>query len=354
MMPDSLSRSDPKTHLTVICVDLNMVNSFWFVHSFITVMFILVGCKKPIITEKNFTPDQCYIIAIADSTISNRAKTVQFNFVCRENIIVKEFNFYDENPWKKINYPIFPDKNSSALQNKDRMKTGAIDFSLRYDEFEKIRSNLPLKLNDSLKDYYFTKASTVGVNESYSPHYALSYYNIRLSGTKDTISKPEAILFTSAQLKVFNTVGEMIYEVIADNYDISFAQIDTVSDLLFFRTTRMNSGNRIEGLEVHDLQKNKRLFKTETDLAGYIGTPVFMPGQYILFQIANVGNQVQEALLFDIKKRIVFKKDFDKDYNCYDPVLLDMYLLFYCEKGDGDYMYDTIWIDDFKEMQSIQ
>ena len=55
--------------------------------------------------------EQCILQSIRDTTLPSQDQIIGYQFVCEGSDTIDQFLFFEDNPWRKIDFPKFPNKN---------------------------------------------------------------------------------------------------------------------------------------------------------------------------------------------------------------------------------------------------
>ncbi len=231
----------------------------------------------------------------------------------------------------------------------DLLKRGNIDFNLEGITFERLKEEVPHPLPQRLANYLYTIAIT-RCDFKVFPQYALTNYYISIYGYTDTITRKGegGIIFLGDRLEILNSKGEQVYQVTGDSFAITYPEIDTTANILFF--TKSINGGAKQGFEIHDITKKKKLVEMDFDTTLWVREPKFITGTYILFAITKGPHYLNEIIVYDlINKQVKTESLPDKyEFSTSMPPYLsknDVILPKEVSAENGEYVYDTLRID---------
>lgn len=296
--------------------------------------------------EKN-----CKIIAHRDSTISSNNNIIQLDFVFDNTFLVSSYNFFNKNPYKNMDFPIITESTKFlrySSNNEVLRKKGNIDFNLCNASIVKVQKEIPHNLDTNFSKYYFGFATTRCDHKIFTNKAIVNYY-ISISGTEDTLSGYGTQLFLGDYLYVLNSLGEIEYNVIGENFAVTYPNIDIANNLLIFRTTKMQSNKGVDGFQIHDLTYQIPIYKYEFDTTCIVHEPIYGKGDYVLFDVRNDETQLFKLFIFDLKNKRIYHKYFPEN-NKYpylelsnENILLGTMI---GNDAEGYLVYDTIRISE--------
>jgi len=335
--------------------------------TFILSTYFLVGCQEKVpvnkikgdtnikINKTDFKPNDCKIVEIRATTDKSEYNIVRLDFICMDSIVVKSFNLLRENPYSEMDFPVIDESTDFfkvSKNYKDLRKYGNIDFNLKDQNISKIYNEIPHKLDLGLSETKpFLAVTRCNVKTINSYKVIVNYY-ISLYGFTDSLKKKKGVVFLGGNLEVLNSKGEKEYQICAENYAITHAQIDPTYHFLTFRTTEMINSKGKDGFQIHDLTNRELFYQIEFDTSKLLNRIVYDSCNYVLFQVSKKQNHFRELFLFDMNEKIIYKKIIPESYKYSNPFFVNDYVVFskYISSSEKEeiYIYDTLKIAQLK------
>lgn len=321
----------------------------------ISILFFItiISCSNFNNKKEKVTIDlnSCRIEKKFDKSIVSTSNVTQLDFFCG-NTLVSSYNFFDNNPYKEINFPIIEKstKYYHVHKNYNELKrTGNIDFNLNDSSFSKVKSEIDHDLVD-LTDYHFGIAITrcdyfVNFNKA-----VVTYY-ISINGSKDSLVNSGHQVFLGGNLVVINNLGEIEYNINRSNYAITDVIFDDSLSLLYFKTSKIINGKGVDGLKLIDLNKEQVVFQTEFDSTFIVHNPIYEGDTYALIKVKDYYDKLRFLYIIDFEESEVSVMKIDDKYKySYPRVYNDNILLGVLQGNDpaGVLEYDTIKISNIK------
>lgn len=288
-------------------------------------LFILFNCSETKVSKepKSYTPEQCIIQSIRDSTISTQDQIIGYQFLCEERDTIKKFLFFEENPWLKVDFPKFPNKNKyvSFGDNETDFKRGTITFDLTKSTYQNVKDKFSISTNEQIGNLIPISAWTKCSYKSYPSDVLLVNYILSIDGAKDTLSLVNREkIHTESQLIVILSNGETAYNLISKEYACTGAILDSTHRFLFLRTLKPHPYDGITGIDIRDIERDSVLFQLEMDSSFIVIEPKLY-GNYAVYEIFTYKSAIEEEgirpyqiLVFDIKQRKMLKRNYERDF----------------------------------------
>ncbi len=324
-------------------------------------LFILFSCAKTKLSKepKSYTPEQCILQSIRDTTFTNQELIIGYQFVCEGSDTIDQFLFFEDNPWRKIDFPKFPNKNRYVPfgNNETDFKRGTITFDLTKSTYQNVKDKFSISTNEQTGNLIPISAWTKCHHKSYPSDILLVNYILSISGATDTFSLANRqIIHTESQLKVFLSNGEMVYHLISKEYACTGAILDSTRRILFLRTLKPHPDDGITGIEIRDIQDDSILFQLEMDSSFIVIEPKLYDN-YAVYEIytfistnENDGIRPDQILVFDITNRKMLKRKYERDFKFnFEGISNENIIYSYTDHVENDsYESDTYELDTFK------
>lgn len=319
---------------------------------------IFICCQSnrgnPIHESAIVDTSSCRIVEYRDPSIAGKSNVTRLDFVCRDSIL-SSYDLTQNNPYRNIAYPVIEQstKHFNVGDNyQDLKKRGNIDFNLEGTDFKTLKKRIPHPLPETLAEYDFDMALTrCGVEVINSKQAIVNYY-ISLYGFKNQ-RKQGGVVFLGGRLQLLNAVGTVELEIHAEDYAITYPNIDTQTQTLTYRTTKMIGESGKDGFEIYDISADSLLFDFEFDTNAVVMDPVYHES-YVLFHVVENYEYLKALILFDANTKTVAQKtDLGKRY-LVDNTRIDHNEIILTKIADDnssedeEYVYDTISIQDLK------
>jgi len=325
-------------------------------------LFILFSCSEANVSEepKSYTPEQCIMQAIRDSTITAQDQIIGYQFLCGGNVTIDTFLFFEGNPWREMGFPIIPKKNryiNYSNNYETSIKQGFIPFDLTKSTLQNLQDKFNITKNE-LKGRFIPVRARTECRYLYSSNDVLLVnYILSIYGVTDTLTLANSqLIHTGSQLKVFLSNGETAYNLISKEYACTGAILDSTHRFLFLRTLKPHPNYGITGIDIRDIQRDSILFQLEMDSSFFVGNPMLY-GNYAVYEIFKFkstndeeGISLYQVLVFDIGNRKMLKRNFKKDYKCtFEGIANENLIYSYTDHMENDtYESDTFESDTFK------
>lgn len=301
----------------------------------------------------------CIIVEYRDTSIAGKSNVTRLDFVC-SNSILSSYDLTQNNPYRNMGFPIIErsTKHYKVGDNyQDLKKRGRLDFILEGSDFETLQKRIPHPIPDTLAEYDFEMAITSCGVEVINPKQAIVNYYISLYGFKNQ-RKQGGVIFLGGRLQLLNAVGTVELEIHAEDYAITYPKIDTQTNILTYRTTKMNGERGKDGFEIYDISADSLLFDFEFDTNSLVMNPVYHES-YVLIHVVENYEYLKELVLYDTHTKAVAKKtDLGKGY-LVDNTRIDngeiiLTKTVYDNSEDGEeYVYDTLSIQAMKASRQV-
>jgi hypothetical protein len=329
-------------------MDAVIIKFFFIVMS---MAFVCHSSPPHEIAQHNDASD-CMIVAVRDSTLFTGDDTIGYEFICNDEV-VNEINFFKNNPWRQVRFPLLPDKNpylglSTGDSFERSFKHGFIYFDLGLSSWPEVKHRFKIHSEQNPDSLYFTYAKVDCRTKSYLPHYILTNYWLSLTGVSDTNSlKSETIIFPENQLKVYGKNGEIVFSLMSNEFILQKPQLDSAFRIIVFRSFRLDQNVAYSGFEIHDFIQNTLLQKFEADSTYGVMEPALF-GNYILVEIMDkLFSYPVKTIVYDISRNVFYIHDYSLNYRFRHPIISKNYLIYNTyETEEVAAEYDTIIIND--------
>ena len=323
-------------------------------HATLLSLIVFYSCSeaKRSNESNSYTPDQCRIQMIVDSTIVEQDKIIGFQFLCEERDTVKKFLFFEDNPWRHVDFPISLSKNDKTF-----IKQGFIPFDLTKSTYGNVKDKFSITTNEQIGNFIPISARTECRYKLYNADVLLVNYIFSISGATDTISLANhQTIHTESQLKIFLSNGETAYNLISKEYACTGAILDSTHRFLFLRTLKPHPYDGITGIEIRDIQDDSILFQMEMDSSFIVIEPKLYDN-YVVYEIYTFistneedGIRPYQILVFDITNRKMLKRNYKKDFKFnFEGISNDNLIYSYSDHIENDsYESETYESDTFK------
>lgn len=317
-------------------------------------LFVLFGCSetKESKESESYTPAQCIMQAIHDSTITTQDQIIGYQFLCQERDTIKKFLFFEENPWRHVDFPILLSSNDKIF-----IKRGFISFDLTNSTYQDVKDKFSITTNEQIGDLIPISSWAECRYKSYPSDVLLVNYILSIRGATDTIPLANhQMIHHESQLKVFLSNGETAYHLISKEYACTGAILDSTYKLLFLRTLKPHPYDGITGIEIRDIQDDSILFQLEMDSSFIVAEPKLYDN-YAVYEVftfisadENEGIHPYQILVFDITNRKMLKRTYEKDFKFnFDGISGENLIYSYTDIIENDtYSSETYESDTFK------
>jgi hypothetical protein len=319
-------------------------------------LLVLSSCSESKISNerRSYTPDQCRIQMILDSTITEQDKRIGFQCLCEERDTVKKFLFFEDNPWRHIDVPILPKVNPAVTfgqQYETMIKHGFIPFDTENKSYQLIKEEFNITTDEQTGNLIPAYASTQCRYTSYPDEVFLINYILDIWAKPDTFHERNThLLHTESQLKVFVANGEIAYDLKTKDYACTGALLDSTRKYLFVRTLKPHTNDGVTGLEIRDIQQDSMLVKLEMDSSYLVVDPQLF-GNYVVYEVftfrnnnENDGLLPNQILVFDIPNLKLLTRKYQRGYRFRFQEISNRSLIYM----DGDDETTPIEFDTFK------
>jgi len=325
-------------------------------------LIMLFSCSETKVSKESgsYSPEQCVLQSIRDTTLPSQDQIIGYQFLCGGNVTIDTFLFFEGNPWREMGFPIIPEENkyvNFSNNYQTSIKQGFIPFDLTKSTFQNLQDKFSITKNELKGRFIPVRARTECRYMHSSNDVLLVNYILSIYGVTDTLPLANSqLIHTESQLKVLLSNGEMVYHLISKEYACTGAILDSTRRILFLRTLKPHPGDGITGIEIRDIQDDSILFQLEMDSSFIVIEPKLYDN-YAVYEIytfistnENDGIRPDQILVFDITNRKMLKRKYERDFKFnFEGISNENIIYSYTDHVENDsYESDTYELDTFK------